>query len=144
MLARLVSGWPGKILVLVLLGFAATGFVITKTLSAADAAVHLIENPNWPWKPAEGEHPTGQQIAVTMLLLVLLGAMFLRGFREVIGLAVGDRRRLPGAERGRHRVRADVPGRAPGEVVATGSAGWRPGSGTCRTTRSGRSAGWGR
>ena len=45
MLARLVSGWTGKILVLVLLGFAATGFVVTKTLSAADAAVHLVENP---------------------------------------------------------------------------------------------------
>ncbi|WP_439620801.1 amino acid transporter [Gemmata sp.] len=88
MLAKLVSGWPGKILVLVLLGFAATGFVITKTLSAADAAVHLIENPNWPWKPAHGEHPVGQQVAATMLLLVLLGGMFMRGFREVIGLAV--------------------------------------------------------
>src|SRR6188508_749930 len=73
MLAKLVSGWPGKIMVLVLLGFAATGFVITKTLSAADAAVHLIENPNWPWKPPPGETPTGQQIGVTMLLLMLLG-----------------------------------------------------------------------
>ena len=89
MLAKLVSGWPGKIMVLVLLGFAATGFVITKTLSAADAAVHLIENPNWPWKPAEGEMPTGQLIAATMLLLILLGGMFMRGFREVIGIAVG-------------------------------------------------------
>ena len=88
MLARLVSGWPGKVLILVLLGFAATDFVITKTLSAADAAVHLVENPAWPWKPAEGVQPTGQQMAVTMFLLVLLGAMFLKGFREVIGLAV--------------------------------------------------------
>src|SRR5215204_4389716 len=61
MLARLVSGWPGKILILVLLGFAATDFVITKTLSAADAAVHLIENPNWPWRPAGGEPAVGQQ-----------------------------------------------------------------------------------
>jgi hypothetical protein len=87
MLAKLVSGWPGKIMVLVLLGFAATGFVITKTLSAADAAVHLIENPNWPWKPGTGESPTSQQIVVTMLLLMLLGATFMRGFREVIGLA---------------------------------------------------------
>src|SRR6478609_11497088 len=42
MLANLVSGWPVKILVLTLLGFAATDFVITKTLSAADAAEHLI------------------------------------------------------------------------------------------------------
>ncbi len=85
MLAKLVSGWPGKVMVLVLLGFAATGFVITKTLSAADAAVHLLENPNWPWQPGPGE--TAQLIAVTMLLLMLLGAMFMRGFREVIGLA---------------------------------------------------------
>jgi hypothetical protein len=88
MLAKLLSGWPGKIMVLVLLGFAATGFVITKTLSAADAAVHLVENPNWPWRPEPGEHDTGQLIAVTMILLTLLGAVFLRGFREVIGLAV--------------------------------------------------------
>jgi amino acid permease len=89
MLAKLVSGWPGKVMVLVLLGFAATGFVITKTLSAADAAVHLIENPNWPWKPPPGVVPTGQQVAVTMIMLMLLGATFLRGFREVIGLAAG-------------------------------------------------------
>lgn len=88
MLAKLVSGWPGKIMVLVLLGFAATDFVITKTLSAADAAVHLIENPNWPWRPAEGTPDVGQQIGVTMGLLVLLGGMFMRGFKEVIGLAV--------------------------------------------------------
>ncbi len=88
MLARLVSGWPGKILVLVLLGFAGTDFVITKTLSAADAAEHAINNPNWPLdKDPEGSHK--QLILVTMFLLVLLGATFMRGFKEVIGLAVG-------------------------------------------------------
>src|SRR6476661_11081567 len=53
MLARIVSGWPGKILVLVLLGFAATDFVLTKTLSAADAAEHLIGNPLYPLAHAE-------------------------------------------------------------------------------------------
>lgn len=84
MLERLVSGWRGKFLVLVLLGFAATDFVLTKTLSAADAAAHLIHNPLAEQLPA----PFQNQLYVTMFLLVLLGAMFLRGFREVIGLAV--------------------------------------------------------
>jgi hypothetical protein len=89
MLTRLVSGWWGKGLVLVLLGFAATDYVITKTMSAADAAVHLVENPFWNQvvgSPAEGD--SRQAIIVTMSLLVLLGAMFIRGFREVIGIAV--------------------------------------------------------
>ena len=88
MLASLVSGWPGKILVLILLGFAATDYVITKTLSAADAAEHLIHNPNWPLAPDQPSGEDRQRVIVTMSLLVLLGAMFLRGFREVIGIAV--------------------------------------------------------
>jgi hypothetical protein len=88
MLAKLVSGWGGKVLVLVLLGFAATDFVITKTLSAADAAVHLITNPHWPLKVTDDADKTRQAIYVTSFLLLLLGASFMRGFREVIGLAV--------------------------------------------------------
>ncbi|MBO0696916.1 MAG: amino acid transporter [Zavarzinella sp.] len=88
MLAHLVSGWPGKILVLTLLGFAATDFVITKTLSAADAAEHLISNPIWPLEHPDAAAEDRQRLVVTMGLLVLLGAVFLRGFREVIGLAV--------------------------------------------------------
>jgi hypothetical protein len=88
MLANLVSGWGGKVLVLTLLGFAATDFVITKTLSAADAAVHLIQNPHWFFPPADDAAKTRQAMGVTAFLLVLLGASFMRGFREVIGLAV--------------------------------------------------------
>ena len=64
-----------------LLGFAATSFVITMTLSAADATAHLIENP---LAPAWLQHPE----LVTIVLLLLLGAVFLRGFQEAISLAV--------------------------------------------------------
>jgi len=88
MLERLLSGWTGKIFVLSLLGFAATDFVITKTLSAADAAEHVISNPWWARTVGEEHHYT-QQMLLTMFLLVMLGAMFMRGFKEVIGLAVG-------------------------------------------------------
>jgi hypothetical protein len=84
MLERLVHGWGGKILILVLLGFAATDFVITKTLSAADAAEHLIHNPMWHKAPAWMH----SQMTLTMLLLVFLGGAFMRGFAEVIWLAV--------------------------------------------------------
>ncbi|WP_437184917.1 amino acid transporter [Planctomicrobium sp. SH668] len=84
MLQRLLSGWTAKILVLVLLGFAATDFVITITLSAADASEHLIHNPFWKQTP-EFLH---SQMGITMLMLISLGALFLRGFREVIGVAV--------------------------------------------------------
>ncbi|MFO0805992.1 MAG: amino acid transporter, partial [Gemmataceae bacterium] len=88
MLAKLVSGWWGKALVLTLLGFAATDFVITKTLSGADAAIHMITNPHWPLDVPDDATKTRQAILVTSFLLVLLGASFMRGFREVIGLAV--------------------------------------------------------
>jgi len=88
MLGRLVTGWPGKIAVLVLLGFAATDFIITATLSAADAGEHLIRNPYWPWHAPDQSAEDRQRLFVTMAMLVLLGATFLRGFKEVIGLAV--------------------------------------------------------
>src|SRR5215468_9094570 len=81
MLENLLSGWKGKGLVLILLGFAATDFVITMTLSAADAAKHAIDNPFL--HPVLGEH----QILVTLVILTVLTAVFLKGFTEAIGLA---------------------------------------------------------
>src|SRR4051794_1932494 len=82
MLERLLSYWKGKILVLVLLGFAATDFMITMTLSAADATAHLVENPHLE------PYLSGKQVVVTLFLLALLGGIFLRGFTEAIGIAV--------------------------------------------------------
>ncbi|HZI79815.1 MAG TPA: hypothetical protein VFD69_09900 [Vicinamibacterales bacterium] len=81
-LEKLFPRWKGKAVVLCLLGFAGTGFVITVTLSAADAAAHLIHNPLAPdWI----DHP----LLLTIVLLVILGAVFLKGFQEAIMLAVG-------------------------------------------------------
>ncbi len=82
MLERLLSYWPSKILVLALIGFVATGFIITITLSAADASAHLIENPFL----SEVLH--GQEVVITLLLLALLAVVFLKGFGEAIGIAV--------------------------------------------------------
>jgi hypothetical protein len=58
--------------------------VITITLSAADATEHIIHNPfiesHFPWL----EHP----VAVTLVLITVLAAVFLKGFKEAIGIAV--------------------------------------------------------
>lgn len=90
MLEHLVHGWTGKIMVLALLGFAGTDFIITKTLSAADAAEHMIHNPYWQYVPSMIRQygDDRERLVLTMLLLVVLGAIFMRGFKEAIGLAV--------------------------------------------------------
>ncbi|MEU8034074.1 amino acid transporter [Streptomyces sp. NPDC049099] len=82
MLERLLSFWQGKLFVLTLLGFAATDFLITITLSAADASTHLVENPHL----TSALH--GHQMVITLFLVALLGAVFLKGFLEAIGVAV--------------------------------------------------------
>ncbi len=81
MLEDLLPRWKGKAVVLCLLGFAATDFVITITLSAADATAHVLGNP---FVPASFNHP----IVLTLLLLAALSAVFLKGFKEAINLAV--------------------------------------------------------
>ena len=82
MLERLLSFWPAKVTVLVLLGFLATDFMITITLSASDAAVHLAENPLVPGILRD------QELLITLVLVAVLGGVFLKGFREAINLAV--------------------------------------------------------
>jgi hypothetical protein len=81
MLERLMGWWKGKLFVLCLIGFVATGFVITITLSAADATAHLAENPFTRFV-------RGYEVLATLLLIGLLGAVFLKGFGEAIGVAV--------------------------------------------------------
>jgi hypothetical protein len=85
MLENLLSRWKGKMFVLILLGFVATSFIITITLSAADATAHIIENPFVHEHLKFLDH----SVIVTLILIGLLGLVFLRGFNEAIGIAVG-------------------------------------------------------
>ena len=84
MLEKLLSRWKGKLFVLALLGFATTSFIITITLSAADATAHIVENP-FVLEHLDFLH---HRIIVTLVLVAALGAIFLRGFKEAIGIAV--------------------------------------------------------
>jgi hypothetical protein len=84
MLENLLSRWRGKLFVLALLGFATTSFIITITLSAADATAHIVENP-FVLAHLDFLH---HRIIVTLFLIMALGAIFLRGFKDAIGIAV--------------------------------------------------------
>lgn len=81
MLEKALARWSSKALVLILLGFVATDFIITMTLSAADATAHIVENPFTP-------HWMRHEVYITLALLALLSAVFLKGFKEAIGIAV--------------------------------------------------------
>ena len=83
MLEGLLTWWKGKLFILCLIGFAATGFIVTITLSAADATAHIIENP------FVMHYVEGREVPITLLLIGLLGAVFLKGFNEAIGIAIG-------------------------------------------------------
>ena len=108
-------GWGGKLLILFLLGFVAADFVITRTLSTADASLHLLHNSYWKAHvedmsqirdslrsslPARLQGPTtdqvldwwNEQVTVTVIMSIVGFALyfyFLRGFTRRFMMAAG-------------------------------------------------------
>ncbi|HEY9684343.1 MAG TPA: hypothetical protein V6C89_00225 [Drouetiella sp.] len=90
MLEKLLPGWIGKAIILCLLGFAATDFIITITLSTADAAAHIAEN-TYVKQLVSDQHSYAflqDRMGVTITLLTVLTLVFLKGFKEAVQVAV--------------------------------------------------------
>ncbi|VTR97285.1 Putative amino acid transporter OS=Streptomyces ambofaciens ATCC 23877 GN=SAMR0252 PE=4 SV=1 [Gemmata massiliana] len=112
LLERVVPGWFGKLLLLVLLAFGAVDLVFTRTFSTATAAEHLTFNPHPQWQQAlddatrwgdgaraglpdwakrRSDGLWHRQTVVSLVILVLstaTGLLFFRGYtRNFIRLA---------------------------------------------------------
>ncbi len=97
MLERLFPGWAGKVFALVLLGFASTDFVITMTLSAADAAAHFVTIPTF-------RSPSRTRLPSLSSCLPSSALSSSRGFKEAVNVAVILVGCLPHSQRrSRHR-----------------------------------------
>ena len=81
-LEGLINGWKGKLIVLALIAFAVTDFFITMTLSASDAAAHIVENPYLH------TFLTQNNVFVSLILILFLGYVFFMGLREAIVLSI--------------------------------------------------------
>jgi hypothetical protein len=113
LLERVIPGWFGKLLLLVLLAFGAVDLVFTRTFSAATAAEHLTFNPDPQWQQTLDDATRGgegwrqqlpdwvkarsdglwqRQTVVTLIVLTLstvAGLIFFRGYtRNFVRLAV--------------------------------------------------------
>ena len=65
LLEQSLRGWRGKLLVLVLMGFVAADFVVTRSLSVADASAHVLHNPHWH-KAVERLAPTDDEVRASV------------------------------------------------------------------------------
>jgi len=113
LLERVIPGWFGKLLLLVLLAFGAVDLVFTRTFSAATAAEHVTRNPLPVWQQSLEAATTGgeglrrhlpswlheltngiwnRQTVVTLMVLAIgtvAGLIFFRGYtRGFVRLAV--------------------------------------------------------
>jgi amino acid transporter len=113
LLERVIPGWFGKLLLLVLLAFGAVDLVFTRTFSAAAAAEHLTFNPHPQWQQTLADatrggegwrqqlpdsvkaHSNGlwhKQTVVALIVLTLgtvAGLIFFKGYtRNFVRLAV--------------------------------------------------------
>jgi hypothetical protein len=85
MLATLLSWWTGKFFILILLGFVATDFIITITLSAADATAHVVENP-FAHELLKGFGATPLSIGLTSCSLLFCRPSFSKALKRRLGL----------------------------------------------------------